>query len=79
MLNYLNENALVKVVNVLEEASKKKPKIKIKHPGAFEKWCKQQGFEGVTCECIKKGLASKNPHVRKMANFARNFAHPECK
>ena len=75
---YLNENAIISIAQIIEEASKKS-NIEIKHPGAFTKWCKQQGFEGVTCECIKKGLASDNPHVRKMANFARNFGHPECK
>jgi len=75
---YLNENAIISIAQIIEEASKKS-NIEIKHPGAFTKWCKQQGFEGVTCECIKKGLASNNPHVRKMANFARNFGHPECK
>ena len=75
---YLNENAIVSLIQVIEEASKKS-EIEIKHPGAFTKWCKQQGFESVNCECIKKGLASDNPHVRKMANFARNFGHPECK
>jgi len=77
-ISYLNENAIISIAQIIEEASKKS-NIEIKHPGAFTKWCKQQGFEGVTCECIKKGLASDNPHVRKMANFARNFGHPECK
>ena len=52
----------------------KKKKIdssKIKS-GAFTAWCKRMGYSGVTSECIQKGLKSKNAHVRKMANFARN-------
>jgi len=74
---YFNNRTIKSLTQIIEEATKSN--IEIKHPGAFTKWCKQQGFKGVTCECIKKGLASKNPHVRKMANFARNFGHPECK
>ena len=75
---YFNRRSFKTLTQIIEEASNKS-NIEIKHPGAFTAWCKRQGFEGVTCECIKKGLASKNPHVRKMANFARNFGHPECK
>jgi len=75
---YLNENAARSIIQILEEAEKKS-NIDIKHPGEFTAWCKKQGFEKVNCECIKKGLASKDSHVRKMANFARNFGHPECK
>jgi hypothetical protein len=55
-----------------------KPKIKIKHTGSFTKYCKNKGFNGVTCECINEGLHSKNPKTRKKANFARNFGH-KCK
>ena len=39
--------------------------------GTFTAWCKRQGFDGVTEECIAKGLASKDPTTRKRANFAR--------
>jgi len=56
-----------------------KPKIKIKHPGAFTEWCSKNNFNEVNCSCIKKGLLDKNVSIRKMANFARNFGHPECK
>lgn len=56
--------------------AKKKPKgkfkVKIKRPGAFTAYCKRLGYGGVTQACIRKGLASKDPGVRKMANFARN-------
>lgn len=53
---------------------RKRPKIKIKESrkGTFTKWCKKQGYKGVTKECINKGLKSKNPAIRKKANFARN-------
>jgi len=40
--------------------------------GSFTRWCKSQGFGGVTAECIAKGKASKNPAIRKKANFAAN-------
>ena len=40
--------------------------------GAFTRWCKAQGFGGVTNACIAKGLRSKNPKIRRRANFARN-------
>jgi len=52
----------------------KQPKIKInpEHKGAFTSYCKQQGFNGVTNECIEKGLKSDDPEIRKQANFARN-------
>lgn len=46
--------------------------IKEKNRGKFTSWCKRNGYKGVTSECIKRGLRSKNPRVRKMANFARN-------
>lgn len=40
--------------------------------GSFTTWCKRQGFDSVTEACIQKGLASKNPAIRKKANFAHN-------
>lgn len=56
------------------KSKEKKPTIKIKpsKEGSFTAWCKANGFNGVTEECIRKGLASKNPAIRKKANFARN-------
>jgi hypothetical protein len=51
----------------------KKVKLIIKHPGAFTKWCKDQGFEGVNCECICKALKTDDPTLHKRANFAYNF------
>ncbi len=53
---------------------KKKSKIYIKpsRRGAFTRWCKAHGFGGVNARCIRAGLKSKDPRVRKMANFARN-------
>ena len=68
-LIYLNESALKLLIENSE-----KPKIEIKHPGAFTAWCKKQGFDGVTCECICKAMATDNPTLHKRANFAYNFA-----
>ena len=56
----------------------KKAKIVLKHPGAFSAWCKKQGFDGVTCDCICKAIevAKKNDDktLMKQALFANNFA-----
>lgn len=51
---------------------KGKAGIVIRRPGRFTAWCKRQGFGSVTAACISKGLKSRDPAVRKMANFARN-------
>jgi hypothetical protein len=40
--------------------------------GAFHKWLGKKESEPITEADIKKGLASKDPHVVKMANFAKN-------
>lgn len=45
----------------------------IKNPGSFTAWCKRQGYKGVTAECIKKGLASKNPTIRRRAALAKTL------
>ena len=52
----------------------KKPNIHIdpENEGSFTAWCKKQGFDGVTDECIKKGKQSKNKKIRKKAIFAEN-------
>jgi len=54
----------------------KRPPMKLNlAEGTFTKWCARQGFDtsdGVTQECIAKGLASKDPRIRRKANFARN-------
>jgi len=42
----------------------------INKPGSFTKWCKQEGFSGVTSLCIAKGKKSKNPTTRRRANLA---------
>jgi len=57
------------------KSTAKKTNIKInpKNKGKFTEYCKKQGYKGVTCGCINKGLKSKNPKTRKRANFARNF------
>ena len=40
--------------------------------GSFTRWCKARGYSGVTPECIAAGLKSKDPAIRKKANFAKN-------
>ena len=40
--------------------------------GSFTAYCKSKGFKGVTSECIAMGMRSKDPGIRKKANFARN-------
>ncbi len=54
--------------------AKKKSGIKIKKSqvGSFTAYCKRLGFGGVTTECIRRGLKSKDPGIRKKANFAKN-------
>ncbi len=39
--------------------------------GSFTRWCKKQGYNGVTQACIKKGL-KQGGKIAKKANFARN-------
>jgi hypothetical protein len=39
--------------------------------GAFHKWLGKSEDSPITDADIKKGLAADDPHVRKMANFAR--------
>ena len=46
--------------------------------GAFTAWCKENGLmdkdsTDVPCKCIKKGLASDDKHIKKMAVFANNM------
>jgi len=40
--------------------------------GSFSAWCKRKGHDGATTACIKQGLASKDPAIRKKAQFAAN-------
>jgi len=40
--------------------------------GSFTAWCKRRGYGGVTDSCIAEGLRSKDPAIRKKANWARN-------
>ena len=71
---YLTENTIIKLSEIITIMENEKPKIEIKHPGSFTAWCKKQGFDGVTCECICKAMATDNPTLHKRANFAYNFA-----
>lgn len=53
--------------------------IKPKNKGKFTRYCKNMGFESVTCECIQKGLESEDETTRKRANFALQFGREDCK
>jgi len=54
------------------EFLKENIEIKPSHEGRFTKYCDKQGFDGVTDECIEKGLKSDDPKIRQQANFAKN-------
>lgn len=51
-------------------------RIKKKNRGKFTAWAKKKGMAkkggGVSSKAIQAGLKSKDPAVRKRANFARN-------
>jgi len=59
---------------IAKPGKKKKPlkKIKInpKNKGKFKKYCGGK----VDCACIEKALKSKDPEIRKRANFVYNFS-----
>ncbi len=60
----------------MSKPAKKKPiKIKKSREGSFTKWAKKQGKtkDGkITDAAIQAGLNSKDPRIRRKANFARN-------
>jgi hypothetical protein len=45
----------------------------IKNRGSFSEWCKRQGYEGATKECIEKGKRSSNPTTRRRAHLAETL------
>ncbi|MEM1672862.1 MAG: hypothetical protein QXT86_12510 [Archaeoglobaceae archaeon] len=45
----------------------------IKNPGSFTAYCKRKGHKGVTEECIRQGLKSSNPTVRRRARLAKTL------
>ena len=51
---------------------KRQIKIKKENRGKFTRHCRRAGYEGVTNEGIKEGLASKSAGLRKQAQFALN-------
>jgi len=38
--------------------------------GAFTAWCRRRGYKSTTLKCIAEGKRSKNPTIRKRAQFA---------
>ena len=55
----------------------KKLNIKLKHPGAFSKWCSENGYitkDGhITCTCICKALDTDDIQLHKQATFLLNM------
>lgn len=41
--------------------------------GSFTRWCKSRGYEGVTAECIEKGLNSDSKSIQAKAKLAKAF------
>jgi len=69
----MNKFARVGLVLAMEEAKVKKPIDEKKiHKGKFHEWLGKDKDEPITDADIEKGLASDDPEVRKMANFAKN-------
>ena len=73
MIIYLNETTTYKLLKIINLNELNENDIKISHPGAFTDYCKSQGFDGVTCECICKAMKSNDKTLHKRANFAYNF------
>jgi len=61
------------MIDVLYAEAEKFIQKAIKKPGAFTEWCKRQGFDGVTSECIRRGMASDDPKTRKRAALAKTL------
>ena len=55
------------------------PKLVIKHPGAFTKYCEDNGYKGVTCGCICKALKTDDKKLKKQARFAYQFGFKKNK
>jgi hypothetical protein len=49
--------------------------IKPSHAGRFHRWAGVPEGQPIPAGKIAEGLRSKDPHVRQMANFARNARH----
>ena len=50
-------------------------KIKPSHKGMLHKALHVPQAKAIPASKLAAALHSKNPHVRQMANFARNFGH----
>jgi hypothetical protein len=53
-------------------ASKSGIEIKPRHEGNFHRWAGVAQGEPIPMSKIEQGLRSKNPRVRRMAQFAKN-------
>lgn len=66
----------------MSKTPKKDSPIKPVKKGGFHEWLGKKPDEPITDADIEKGLKSKDPHVRKMAQFAKNakkWKHPKKK
>jgi len=67
--NFISVN--LKDLEILKD-EKDESAIKEINKGAFHRWLGKAEDSPITTADIEKGLHSKDPHVRKMANFAKN-------
>lgn len=45
----------------------------VKKEGSFTAYCKRKGFKGVTDECIRMGMQSKDSTIQRRANLAKTL------
>lgn len=74
---YTHNYTMAKRATKKRKASKRTKKwiqkaVPPSHEGRFTAWSKRHGYSGTTGGSIRAGLASKNAHVRHMAQFAAN-------
>jgi hypothetical protein len=86
LLGIEEEKEIMKDIQELTESLKGKRKKKendekekkwiqgaIQKEGAFTNYCKRKGFTGVTDECIRMGLQSKDKTIQRRANLAKTL------
>jgi hypothetical protein len=49
--------------------------VRVGKTGRLTEWCKEQGYDGVTDECIDAALDHPDPGIRNSARFAKNVRH----
>ena len=70
---FSNDESIVGMESIKDKSKDKKNKIKVKvKKGSFHEWLGKKPGDPITDADIEKGLKSDDPHVRKMAQFAKN-------